>query len=207
MAPVCSRGGPFERVAARVCREVGATVATHVLVRDLNVAPARPDEPRIEVIADGLPLVGEAQLALNTALVSPRTAAGIRPTAGPKPSSRGPRCHGAATASAFALRRSALLSFAAARSFAASLLVLPLFGTANLDGEVPLLSDVLADSAELPPIASRLPRACIPADSREKNLQLTDDQAKNRRSMYIVHVVTKEDATLSPVQYAGFKPG
>ena len=30
-------GGPLERAAARVCREAGSAVATHVLVRDLNL--------------------------------------------------------------------------------------------------------------------------------------------------------------------------
>ena len=48
-----SRGGPIERAAARVCREAGATVVTHVLVRDLNVVPSRQDERRIEVIVNG----------------------------------------------------------------------------------------------------------------------------------------------------------
>ena len=69
----------------------------------------------------------------------------------PPASSRGP------TISAFALRWSALLSFAAARAFATSLLSLPLGGTANVDGESPLLSDILADSSLEPPLASRLP--------------------------------------------------
>ena len=46
--------------------------------------------------------------------------------------------------------------FAAARSFAASLLSLPLTGTANVDGELPPLSDMLADSASLPRLASHL---------------------------------------------------
>ena len=31
-----ARGAPLERAAARVCREAGATVATNVLLRDLN---------------------------------------------------------------------------------------------------------------------------------------------------------------------------
>ena len=53
-----ARGAPLERAAARVCREAGATVATNVLVRDLNVAPGRQDDCRIEVIANGLPLWG-----------------------------------------------------------------------------------------------------------------------------------------------------
>ena len=62
----------------------------------------------------------------------------------------------AAAISAFTLRWSALLSFAAARSFAASLLSLPLTGTANVDGELPPLSDILADSPPPPPLASRV---------------------------------------------------
>ena len=45
-------------------------------------------------------------------------------------------------------------AFGSARAFAASLLSLPLSGTANVDGEPPLLSDVLADSPEPPPVAS-----------------------------------------------------
>ena len=65
--------------------------------------------------------------------------------------SRGP------SISAFASRWSALLSFAAARAFAASLLSLPLGGAANVDGESPLLSDMLADSCLEPPLASRMP--------------------------------------------------
>ena len=48
-----SRGGPLERAAACVCREAGATVQQHVLLRDLNVEPGRLDERRIEVIANG----------------------------------------------------------------------------------------------------------------------------------------------------------
>ena len=63
-----SRGGPFER-AARVCRKAGATVQQHVLLRDLNVEPGRPDERRIEVIANGLPLWSRAQVAVDTTLV------------------------------------------------------------------------------------------------------------------------------------------
>ena len=66
------------------------------------------------------------------------------------PASRGP------SIAAFA-RWSALLSFAAALAFAASLLSLPLGGVANVDGESPLLSDILADSCLEPPLASRMP--------------------------------------------------
>ena len=51
---------------------------------------------------------------------------------------------------------SAPLAFAATRTFAASLLSLPLSGTANVDGDLPLFSDVLGDSSEQPPLASRM---------------------------------------------------
>ena len=74
-----SRGCPLERAAARVCREPGARVTTNTLVRDLNVAVSRLDDRRIEVIANGrkgLPLRNGAQLAVDTTIVSPLTAAG-----------------------------------------------------------------------------------------------------------------------------------
>ena len=71
-----SRGCPLERAAARVCREAGARVTTNTLVRDLNVAVSRFDDRRIEVIANGLPLWNGAQLAVDTTIVSPLTAAG-----------------------------------------------------------------------------------------------------------------------------------
>ena len=204
-----ARGGPLERAAARVCREAGAAVALNVLVRDLNVDTARQDDRRIEVIANGLPLWGGAQLAVDTTLVSPLTAAGLPRRAGGRTAGaalltarrakertypelcRSNRCRltvialeiggrwsaeaatfvrllarcrarsapppsRAAAISAFTLRWSALLSFAAARSFAASLLSLPLTGTANVDGELPPLSDILADSPPPPPLASRV---------------------------------------------------
>ena len=204
-----ARGGPLERAAARVCREAGAAVALNVLVRDLNVDPARQDDRRIEVIANGLPLWGGAQLAVDTTLVSPLTAAGLPRRAGGRTAGaalltarrakertypelcRSNRCRltvialeiggrwsaeaatfvrllarcrarsapppsRAAAISAFTLRWSAFLSFAAARSFAASLLSLPLTGTANVDGELPPLSDILADSPPPPPLASRV---------------------------------------------------
>ena len=60
-----------------MCREAGAAVALNVLVRDLNVDPIRQDDRRVEVIANGLPLWGGAQLAVDTTLVSPLTAAGL----------------------------------------------------------------------------------------------------------------------------------
>ena len=72
----CSRGFPLERAAARVCREAGATVACNVLGRDLNIHPERLDDRRIEVIANWLPLLGGAQLAVDTTLVSLLDASG-----------------------------------------------------------------------------------------------------------------------------------
>ena len=65
-----------------VCREAGAVVALNVLVRNLNVDRDRQNPRRIEVIANGLPLWGGAQLAADTMLVSPFTAAGLPRRAG-----------------------------------------------------------------------------------------------------------------------------
>ena len=52
------------------------------------------------------------------------------------------------------LHWSAILFFATARAFASSLLGLPLSGTSNVDGDAPAISDVLADSTKLPPLAT-----------------------------------------------------
>ena len=79
----CPRSGllrpraiPLERAAARMCREAGATVSTNVLLRDLNLVVHNQDDRRIEVIANGLPLWGGAQLAVDTTLVSALDSAG-----------------------------------------------------------------------------------------------------------------------------------
>ena len=65
------RGFAVESAAARVCREGGARVTTNILVRDMDVARPNPlDMRRLEVVADGLPLFGGRQLALDTTLVS-----------------------------------------------------------------------------------------------------------------------------------------
>ena len=71
-----SRGRPFERAAARVCCQAGATVQQHVLLQDLNVEPERLDERRIEVIANGLPFWNGTQVAVDTTLVAQLTSAG-----------------------------------------------------------------------------------------------------------------------------------
>ena len=64
----------MERAAARVCREAGARVTTNTRLSDLNVDHiTRHDDRKIEDIANGLPLWGGAQLAVDTTLVSPLT--------------------------------------------------------------------------------------------------------------------------------------
>ena len=66
------RGFAVESAAARVCREAGGRVAMNVLVRDMDLAlPNAHDARRLEILADGLPLFGGAQLAVDTTLVSP----------------------------------------------------------------------------------------------------------------------------------------
>ena len=65
------RGFAVESIGARICREGGARVSTnvHVFVLDI-LAPEVHDGRRIEIIAEGLPLFGGAQLAVDTTLVS-----------------------------------------------------------------------------------------------------------------------------------------
>ena len=85
-----ARGGPLERAAARICREGGARVTTNTRLADLNIHTlSRIDDRRIEVIANGLPMWGGSQLAVDTTLVSPLTRSG-------EPRSRGGTFAGAA---------------------------------------------------------------------------------------------------------------
>ena len=66
------RGWALESAAARVCTEGGARVRLNVFVRDMDLTePNRLDGRRLEVVADGLPLHGGAQLAIDTTMVSP----------------------------------------------------------------------------------------------------------------------------------------
>ena len=47
-------------------------MATNLLVRDMDLRPPNIiDSRRLEVVADGLPLFGGVQLAVDTTLVSP----------------------------------------------------------------------------------------------------------------------------------------
>ena len=65
------RGFALESAMARICREAGARVMTNVLVRDLDLnLHDHVDARRLEIVADGLPLFGGAQLAIDTTLVS-----------------------------------------------------------------------------------------------------------------------------------------
>ena len=65
------RGHVLESVGVRICREAGAPVSTNVFVCDLDLlAPNVQDARRLEIVAEGLPLHGGAQLAVDTTLVS-----------------------------------------------------------------------------------------------------------------------------------------
>ena len=57
----------MESAGARICREAGGRVVANALLRDFDLAA--PD-PRLEILADGLHLLGGAQLAVDTTLVS-----------------------------------------------------------------------------------------------------------------------------------------
>ena len=64
------RGFALESTAARICREAGGRVRTNVFVRDMDLPePGVADARRLEVVVDGLPLRGGAQLAVDTTLV------------------------------------------------------------------------------------------------------------------------------------------
>ena len=82
------RAGPLERAAARICKEAGARVASHVALRDFNVAVPAGDGRRIEVVANGLPIWQGAQIAVDATIVSP-----VRRDGQPRPRARptGPR--------------------------------------------------------------------------------------------------------------------
>ena len=72
------RGTPAEICAARICREAGARVRENQLLRDLNLNVTANDERRLEVIANGLPLWGGKQVAIDTTVISALTGKGQR---------------------------------------------------------------------------------------------------------------------------------
>ena len=64
------KGVALESAAARIRREAGGLVTTNVMVGDLDLSvPNAADARRLEVVVDGLPLFGGAQLAVDTTLV------------------------------------------------------------------------------------------------------------------------------------------
>ena len=63
------RGFVVESTGARICREAGGRVTTNVMMRDLDLpVPHASDQRRLEIVADGLPLFGSVQLAVDTPL-------------------------------------------------------------------------------------------------------------------------------------------
>ena len=72
------RGWALQSVTARVCREAGARVWTNVFVRDMDIASFdNLDGQQLEVVADGLPVHGGAQVAIDTTMVSPLHSNGV----------------------------------------------------------------------------------------------------------------------------------
>ena len=74
-----------------MCREAGARVTCNTRLADMNLQVDRVDDRRLEVVANGLPLWGGQQLAVDTTLVSPLSGSG-------QPCRRGGRVQGAALA-------------------------------------------------------------------------------------------------------------
>ena len=63
MATIVREQGWWEGAVARVCREAGGRVVVNVMVRDMDLAfPNAQDARLLEVLVDGLPLHGGAQL-------------------------------------------------------------------------------------------------------------------------------------------------
>ena len=61
----------MENVAARISREAGGRVTTNARVHDLDLnEPHAGDGRRLDVVVDGLPLYGGAQLVVDTTFVS-----------------------------------------------------------------------------------------------------------------------------------------
>ena len=64
------RGFAFQSILARMCREARGRVRTNLMIRDMDIpVPNVHDGRRLEVVVDGLPLRGRAQLAIDTTMV------------------------------------------------------------------------------------------------------------------------------------------
>ena len=65
------RGFALESAVARICREAGGRVAANLLVRNMDLGLPRAGDNRcLEVVVDGLPLYGGAQLLHSRAMES-----------------------------------------------------------------------------------------------------------------------------------------
>ena len=141
-APLTSAGAP-RRIRGRT-----AGAALQVARRAKERAyPELADSRRCHLTVLGIEVGGRWSSEASTFV---RQFARCRARAMPAPSR-------AACTSALALRWSSVLSIAAARAFAASLLGLSIASAGNVDGNLPLMSDLLADSSEVPLLASRMP--------------------------------------------------
>ena len=61
----------MESAGVRICREAGVRVVANAMLREFDLAVPNPrDQRRLEILVDGLPLFGGAQLAVETTLVS-----------------------------------------------------------------------------------------------------------------------------------------
>ena len=60
------RGFALESLAARICREAGGRVRTNMFLRDMDLPLPVGDARRFQIVVDGLPLRGGAQLAVDT---------------------------------------------------------------------------------------------------------------------------------------------
>ena len=160
-----------------------ASACIHVCTMITSVLPIRAIGPRIHVrtmkktvcsLAPPVPIWPSSQVRLVGGAWSLEAARFVRLLARCRARSVPPSSRPAAI-SAFAQRWSALLASAAARAFAASLLSLPLAGTGNIDGELPALSELLADSSA----ARTLAAAPLHRDRADRRKKTPGEKKKN----------------------------
>ena len=108
-------------------------MTTNVMIRDMDLpVPEARGGRRIEIVADGLPLFGGAQFAVDVTLVGPRARARLIVLAGEV---------GGRSSQAWRLRWGTILACLATRAFASSLLDVRTPGAA--DGEIPPSHEVV----------------------------------------------------------------
>ncbi len=201
----------MEKATARMCREAGARVAENMMLRDMNLNRiSQRDARQIEVVANGLPLYGGAQLAVDATLVSPvRRDGTAQPNAATEDGAQLTQARGRkerkyrellasrrcrlvvlavevggrwseeatkfvqqlakakartvptilrpSVRAAYFHRWTGMLAVAAQRALAATLLELPVDDAEGVDGDPPVLEEVLLDSRRLePPLPSRV---------------------------------------------------